>query len=147
MAAITFETKLRPCLVDGKKSLFHCWCHVSEIVCPSVLQGGHNGGVVATTLGLVENEKGDVRKVYPERITFLDNGIFQDYDFTRADGQIMTPEQFRDKMAEIYHEWWIEKDDEEAGHIYMDALMMDILIKLGYGDGVDIFKNAKKWYA
>lgn len=82
MAAFNLRPKLRPCLVDGdKKYLFHLWFQVSEIVAPSFLNGGHPGGVVSTVLGLVEDEKGNVKKVYPERITFLDNP-FLDHDFT-----------------------------------------------------------------
>lgn len=28
-----------------------------------------------------------------------------------------------------------------------DKLMCDVLTQLGYGEGVEIFKNAPKWYA
>ena len=78
MASIDFSPKLRPRVARGKKGWFHCWCHVSEIVAPSNLRGGHSGGVIATTLGLVEDEDGNVRKVYPEEITFLEPNKVED---------------------------------------------------------------------
>ena len=85
MAAISFGPKFRPCLWGGKKALFHCWFNVSEIVAPSIINSGHPGGVIAGILGLVEDENGHMHKVYPENIQFLDNGIFQEYCFTKLD--------------------------------------------------------------
>lgn len=37
--------------------------------------------------------------------------------------------------------------DEEDCHFEMDVLMSDLLISLGYGEGVEIFNNTDKWYA
>ena len=93
MAAFNFGPKIRPCIVDEKKALFHCWSQESEIIRPSPLKGGHSGGVVAGTFGIVEFENGDVCKVYPEKITFLDNGIFKEYVF------------IRDEDSERINEW------------------------------------------
>ena len=59
---------------------------------------------------------------------------------------VMTPEQFRDRMKDFYHEWLEVKYDNEMGHVFMDALMIGVLRQLGYGEGVDICDNAKKWY-
>ena len=40
------EVGLRPCKVNGKKALFHTWSNKSQIVPPSALMGGDNGGVL-----------------------------------------------------------------------------------------------------
>lgn len=85
MAAFSWGPKLRPCIYKDKKALFHCWFQVSEIVAPSIMNGGHGGGMVSGILGLVEDEDGCMHKVYPEKIQFLDNNIFQEYDFTRRE--------------------------------------------------------------
>ncbi len=39
------ETELRPCLINGKKALFHNWSNKSQIVDPSPFVGGHQGGL------------------------------------------------------------------------------------------------------
>ena len=52
----------------------------SDIVPPSIMKGGHSGGVVKGVLALVEFEDGSVGEVYPHKIKFLDNP-FIDYCF------------------------------------------------------------------
>ena len=37
--------------------------------------------------------------------------------------------------------------DLEATHLQADKLMCALLTELGYGEGIEIFKNADKWYA
>ena len=87
MAKFDFNPK-RPCIVKGDtKALFHCWFQVSEIVAPSVRKGGHAGGVISGVLGLVEYEDGTVHKILPENIQFLDNNIFNDYDFEESNDE------------------------------------------------------------
>ena len=56
----------------------------------------------------------------------------------------MTPEEFKERMKKIC------KDDgynEEELHIFADDLMCKLLRSLGYGDGVEIFEAAPKWYS
>lgn len=77
---------MRPCLleVDGKKEnvLFHCWTHESEVVAPSITIGGHNGGVISSTLALVEKEDGQMVKVKPKRVKFLDTqAVMSEYAY------------------------------------------------------------------
>lgn len=66
-------TEYRPCLVDGKKALFHRWSVKAEVVGESPLRGGHSGGQLMGTLGIVEFEDGTVGEYYPNRIKFLDS--------------------------------------------------------------------------
>lgn len=91
---LKFESQLRPCYVTKYKSdtkkpwmiekdgttnaLFHCWEHISEVIAPSPLAGGHSGGVVSGILGIVEFSNGSIGKVKPEDITFIDNK-FEEY--------------------------------------------------------------------
>lgn len=56
----------------------------------------------------------------------------------------MTPEEFAVRMKEIADEFY---NDEEMGHVYMDGCMCNLLTELGYGEGIDIFVSADKWYA
>ena len=71
MKMLEITESLRRCEVDGKAALFHRWCDISEIVPPSVMVGGHGGGVVQDTFGIVEYLDGSVARVKPERIVFI----------------------------------------------------------------------------
>lgn len=72
---------MRTCRINGKNYMFHCWEHYSEIIEPSVLKGGHSGGVIGCTFGIVEDENGKVFRVPAYEIQFTDN-IFREYAFT-----------------------------------------------------------------
>lgn len=71
-ATFSVEAELRPCLVDGKRALWHEWTTRWEIVPPSIMVGGHGGGQVSASLAVVEFEDGTVAEVYPSRVRFLD---------------------------------------------------------------------------
>ena len=73
------ETKLRPCLVNGKKALFHTWSNKSQIVEPSPMIGGHYGGVLEYTVGIIEYEDGQVCECMPSQIKFIDSKMEQYY--------------------------------------------------------------------
>lgn len=69
---------------------------------------------------------------------------------------VMTPEEFAERMRELIvkntHPIEFLGDDvpyfdPEDCHPEMDELLCKVLKQLGYGEGVDIFKNTKKWYA
>lgn len=78
-------SEYRPCLVGGKKALFHKWVERAELVAPSPLRGGHQGGVVSAVLALIEFETGDVAEVYPNKLRFLDSkGQFSQFCFDGA---------------------------------------------------------------
>ena len=60
----------------------------------------------------------------------------------------MTPEEFEAKTQELIRR---KAEDYDFGlpelHKAMDDLMCEALADLGYGAGVKVFENAKKWYA
>lgn len=57
---------------------------------------------------------------------------------------IITPEEAVNTIRDICDRY---DDNKEVAHIEMDGLMCDILRQFGYGEMVDIFDNADKWYA
>lgn len=69
------EIELRPCLASSQKALFHKWIEIRDIVEPSPMIGGHNGGIVSSTLGLIEYDDGAIGMVHPSTIVFKDNKI------------------------------------------------------------------------
>ena len=54
----------------------------------------------------------------------------------------MTPEEFEAKMKEI-----LKGEDSETEHQNADYLMCNVLMTLGYEDGVTIFLKSTRWYA
>lgn len=61
--------------------------------------------------------------------------------------QPLSPEEFADKMLDIFKEYCLEKDDEETAHWEMDVAMRDLLCSLGYEEAVWIFNSTPRWYA
>ena len=55
---------------------------------------------------------------------------------------ILTPEEFKEQMAKL-----ARIEDQEGVHVLMDKLMCELLVNLGYEEGVEIFKATDKWYA
>lgn len=89
------SSAMRPCKVrdnEGEhRALFHCWSKEGKIVEPSMMRGGHQGGVVNYTVGIVELEDGKVCLYFPQHIRFLDtDNIMSQYcydeDFKRFMG-------------------------------------------------------------
>ena len=66
-------SKLRSCEVNGIAAKFHKWSTISNVIPPSILVGGHSGGTVQTTVGIVEYGDGSVRECYVSEIKFTDN--------------------------------------------------------------------------
>ena len=56
---------------------------------------------------------------------------------------IPSPREFEDRMKELASH---QSDDREFMHHDMDDLMCDILEAIGYGRGVEIFRQTPKWY-
>lgn len=64
--------ELRRCIVKDKQALFHRWAEKSKIVDPSPMIGGHKGGVLKLTVGIVEYLiDGTIHECYPEEIRFI----------------------------------------------------------------------------
>lgn len=59
----------------------------------------------------------------------------------------MTPKEFYEEMLLIKKECLDERDDKELVHVTMDNLMCKLLEELGYGDGVEVFRDTPMWYA
>lgn len=56
----------------------------------------------------------------------------------------MTPEEFKERMKKICESSDYNTEDR---HVFADDLMCELLRSLGYGDGVEIFEAAPKWYS
>lgn len=66
------KNRLRLCVVEGKKALFHKWVEVRQLIDASPMIGGHPGGEIAMTLAIIEYMDGSVGEVMPTSIKFLD---------------------------------------------------------------------------
>lgn len=62
--------ELRACKVNGIKAYFHRWVDKTKIVDPSPMVGGHSGGVIKQTIGIIEYESGEIHECYPHEIIF-----------------------------------------------------------------------------
>lgn len=66
--------KLRPCVVQGRmEALWHSWATIAQVLPPSPLKSGHNGGTIRMVMGIIETEDGNVCMVPAENIRFLDS--------------------------------------------------------------------------
>ena len=57
---------------------------------------------------------------------------------------IITPSEFAERMRNLCE---LSEHDEETAHGDADAMMCELLIKLGYAEGVQAFREMNKWYA
>lgn len=85
------KSELRPCVIANydcnkpySNALFHKWIEESQVIAPSVLKGGHNGGEVRTAFAIVEYENGWIEKVHPDRVRFLD-GLHKQFAFEKTE--------------------------------------------------------------
>lgn len=62
--------------LGAKRALFHGWDGIKQVIDASPMIGGHPGGQIAYTLGIVEFMDGTVGRVHPEYIKFLDTEDF-----------------------------------------------------------------------
>ena len=56
----------------------------------------------------------------------------------------MTPEKFSESMSHLLSK---HSGDPEAFHSCADDLICELLNSLGYGEGVNIFLDAEKYYS
>lgn len=87
--------KLRQCIVNDKLCYFHGWNNKSDIYAPSPMIGGHPGGVVSATYGIVEFPDGTVNEfIHPKEIKFCDD-ISKDLYFRNDHYQVHKEEKER----------------------------------------------------
>lgn len=89
MTAFEIKHELRPCYIAIKrgkkeKGLFHGWNFISNVIEPSIMIGGHPGGVVSYCTGIVELEDGRIVEGLPTNITFV-KGKFNDYSWNEEE--------------------------------------------------------------
>lgn len=57
--------------------------------------------------------------------------------------KVMTPDEFAEEAKKIL----LPLGDPEGKHHDTDDLMEDLLVSLGYGEGVTIIRDSTRWYA
>lgn len=65
-------SNLRLCKVGQEIYWFHGFTQISQIVPPSLMRGGHGGGVVAGAYAVLERQDGTVWLAEAQRVQFLD---------------------------------------------------------------------------
>lgn len=72
------QPAIRPIYYKGRKAVFHQWSPFSYIVPPSLMVGGHDGGVVSGTRAIIETDNGVILEVLPMEIQFADPGYISE---------------------------------------------------------------------
>lgn len=68
---MSWKNEVRPCIVDGRKALWHRWVEVRQCISAGLtVMNDHPGGFISDTLALVEYEGGDVAKVPVSAVRF-----------------------------------------------------------------------------
>lgn len=125
--------------IDGEKVAYVHLSHgVIYAECP-----GYGGEIVYASANFI----GDgCFSRESERIKHLTNIVMAIHERSLAkmknDDRPITPEEFKSEMARLAN-----SNDIEGSHGDMDDLMCNVLRSIGYGDGIDIFERAPKWYA
>ena len=65
-------SNLRLCKVGQEIYWFHGFTQISQIVPPSLMRGGHGGGVVAGAYAVLERQDGTVELAEAQRVQFID---------------------------------------------------------------------------
>lgn len=79
---------LRPCVIEGRRALFHRWINSAHPVPPRGAEINEKTRYFQfrRTEGLVEYEDGTIDRVFPTAIKFLDGGAFDSFDWSGAEG-------------------------------------------------------------
>ncbi len=72
------KSEYRPCIVDGKKALFHMWESFSKPIAADLHIGGSPAGVLSYVFAIIEFEDGTVDRALPQEVKFVDNK-FKEY--------------------------------------------------------------------
>lgn len=78
--------QLRPCLVNGRRALFHCWSILARAVPPKGMNEEETDErfQYTTTRALVEFEDGTIGRPWPSEIRFVDN-VFSGYTWNEPE--------------------------------------------------------------
>ena len=57
-----------------------------------------------------------------------------------------TPEEFANHLKKLSTQFSLD-GDYETTHVLMDEYLCQTLSKLGYSEGIKIFRTTPKWYA
>ena len=79
---------------------------------------------------------------HAEHITNIKGEIDKINDFLTRFKDKTSPEVFKESMERI-----ASSNDTEYNHVNADELMCELLTSLGYGEGVEIFKNMYKCHS
>ena len=56
----------------------------------------------------------------------------------------MLPGDFKAVVAQIIKAYG---DDQEVCHVRLDNFLESLLVELGYGEGIELIRGSKRWYA
>lgn len=90
-------------------------------------------------------ESEDARPVI-EETSEIPAAVAPDFDDLITPHVPITPAEFARRMYAIEDEH-PDLRDEELDHIAADALMVEVLRSLGYGEGCDVFEKMPKCYS
>lgn len=133
--------KLRPCKVDKLgNAFFHEWIKISKIIEPSPLVGGHPGGVISHTLGIVELLDGTVATVDPQSIKFTDIKNMNDCQNSKEAPYITR--DFLNKTITYLAEHKAFSLENDQFELHLDRIPEDQMKHRC--DRTDLIKNIKK---
>ena len=67
------ENSNRKCIYKKSVCTFHGFFQRSMVIEPSIMVGGHSGGVIAYPVAIIETEKGEVIEAQAVSIQFMEN--------------------------------------------------------------------------
>ena len=132
---------LRACKVDKLgNAFFHEWIKISKIIEPSPLVGGHPGGVISNTLGIVELLDGTVATVDPRSIKFTDIKNMNDCQNSKEAPYITR--DFLNKTITYLAEHKAFSLENDQFELHLDRIPEDQMKRRC--DRTDLIKNIKK---
>ena len=121
--------KGRNSYTEEHKGWYYGLCHISEIITPSIVNGGHSGGQIEDTFAIVEMESDhSLKKVKIEKIRFLDspeNNFDCEYYERRSEPNLGLKDSGIWKKG-IFKGWSTDYEEFESGPaIYPAAIIED----------------------
>lgn len=86
---VTIEQERRPCIVNGRRAMFHRWVDSARPVTPRGIEEDETSEryQLHSVHGIVEFEDGTVQRVWPSEIRFIDHSEFEAYAWPEEDLQ------------------------------------------------------------